>query len=139
MHPHRGCNRLRGHADSGDWFAGRPDIYLERVPCGAGVIADGTAVGAYLNFTVNVSASGTYDIKVGSKQIITRGIFQLSVNGTNLLLRRTNTAPMPMARSQVIRSYNATFPTPGNYSFNLPVIGHNSSSSGYTGASTTSS
>ena len=29
---HRERNRLRGHTDSGDWFARRPDIYLERVP-----------------------------------------------------------------------------------------------------------
>ena len=52
-------------------------------PDGAGEIADGTAAGAYLNFTVNVATPGTYVIKAATKKFSTRGIFQLSVNGTN--------------------------------------------------------
>ena len=101
-------------------------------PDGAGVIADGTAVGAYLNFTVNVSASGTYDIKVGSKQIITRGIFQLSVNGTNVGPTEDEYSANANGVFQEFDLGNVTFPTPGNYSFKFTVIGHNSSSSGYT-------
>jgi hypothetical protein len=101
-------------------------------PDGAGVIADGTAVGAYLNFTVNVSASGTYDIKVGSKQIITRGIFQLSVNGTNVGPTEDEYSANANGVFQEFDLGNMTFPTPGNYSFKFTVIGHDSSSSGYT-------
>ncbi|HXM65052.1 MAG TPA: fibronectin type III domain-containing protein [Terriglobales bacterium] len=101
-------------------------------PDGAGVIADGTAVGAYLNFTVNVSASGTYDIKVGSKQIITRGIFQLSVNGTNVGPTEDEYNANANGVFQEFDLGNMTFPTPGNYSFKFTVIGHDSSSSGYT-------
>jgi hypothetical protein len=101
-------------------------------PDGAGEIADGTAVGAYLNFTVNVSASGTYDIKAGTKQITTRGIFQLSVNGTNVGPKEDEYSANANGVFQEYDLGNVTFPAPGNYSFKFTVIGRNSSSSGYT-------
>ena len=101
-------------------------------PDGAGVIADGTAVGAYLNFTVNVPASGTYDIRAGTKKITTRGIFQLSVNGTNVGPTEDEYSANGDGVFQEYDLGNATFPAPGNYSFKFTVIGHNSSSSGYT-------
>jgi len=101
-------------------------------PDGAGEIADGTAVGADLNFTVNVATPGTYDIKAGTKEFPTRGIFQLSVNGAN-------TGPMEDEYSSnengVFQEYDlgsVTFATAGNYSFKFTVTGHNSGSSGYT-------
>ena len=101
-------------------------------PDGAGEIADGTAVGAYLNFTVNVPASGTYDIKAGTKKITTRGIFQLSVNGTNVGPTEDEYSANGDGVFQEYDLGNVTFPAPGNYSFKFTVIGHNSSSSGYT-------
>ncbi len=101
-------------------------------PDGAGEIADGTAVGAYLNFTVNVAASGTYDIKAGTKKITTRGIFQLSVNGTNVGPTEDEYSTNGDGVFQEYDLGNVTFPAPGNYSFKFTVIGRNSSSSGYT-------
>ena len=101
-------------------------------PDGAGEIADGTAVGAYLNFTVNVAASGTYDIKAGTKKITTRGIFQLSVNGTNVGPTEDEYSANGDGVFQEYDLGNVTFPAPGNYSFKFTVIGRNSSSSGYT-------
>jgi hypothetical protein len=101
-------------------------------PDGAGEIADGTAAGAYLNFTVNVATPGTYDIKAATKQFPTRGIFQLSVNGANV-------GPMEDEYSAngngVFHEYdlgNMTFSSAGNYAFKFAVTGRNSSSSGYT-------
>jgi hypothetical protein len=81
---------------------------------------------------VNVPASGTYDIKAGTKKITTRGIFQLSVNGTNVGPTEDEYSANGDGVFQEYDLGNATFPAPGNYSFKFTVIGHNSSSSGYT-------
>jgi hypothetical protein len=101
-------------------------------PDGAGEVADGTAVGADLNFTVNVAAAGTYDIKAGTKEIPTRGIFQLSVNGTNVGPTEDEYSSNGNGVFHEFDIGNVTFPSPGNYSFKFTVTGRNSSSSGYT-------
>jgi len=101
-------------------------------PDGAGEIADGTAAGAYLNFTVNVATPGTYDIKAATKEFPTRGIFQLSVNGANVGSAEDE---YNANGNGVFHEYdlgNMTFSSAGNYSFKFTVTGHNSSSSGYT-------
>jgi hypothetical protein len=101
-------------------------------PDGAGEIADGTAAGAYLNFTVNVATPGTYDIKAATKEFPTRGIFQLSVNGANVGPAEDE---YNANGNGVFYEYdlgNMTFSSAGNYSFKFTVTGHNSSSSGYT-------
>jgi Legume lectin domain/Chitobiase/beta-hexosaminidase C-terminal domain len=101
-------------------------------PDGAGEIADGTAAGAYLNFTVNVPAPGTYDIKAATKEFPTRGIFQLSVNGTNVGPTEDEYSTNSGGVFQEYDLGNFTFRSAGNYSFKFTVTGHNSSSSGYT-------
>jgi hypothetical protein len=101
-------------------------------PDGSGEIADGTAAGAYLNFTVNVATPGTYDIKAATKQFPTRGIFQLSVNGANV---GPTEDEYSANGNGVFHEYdlgNMTFSSAGNYSFKFTVTGRNSSSSGYT-------
>ena len=50
---------------------------------GVGIIVDATQVGNYIQFTLNVTQAGTYDVKYGTKAINTRGMGQLSVNGAN--------------------------------------------------------
>ena len=88
---------------------------------------------AYLNLTVNVAAAyGTYDIKAGTKEITTRGIFQLSVNGTNISPTEDEYSANGNGVFQEFDLGNATFSASGNYSFKFTVIGRNSSSSGYT-------
>jgi hypothetical protein len=101
-------------------------------PDGAGEIADGTASGAYLNFTLNVPAPGTYDIKAATKKFTTRGIFQLSVNGTNVGPTEDEYSANSGGVFQEYDLGNFTFPSAGNYSFKFTVAGHNPSSSGYT-------
>ena len=101
-------------------------------PDGAGEIADGTATGAYLNFTVNVATPGTYDIKAATKEFPTRGIFQFSVNGANVGPAEDE---YNANANGVFHEYDLgtmTFSSAGNYSFKFTVTGHNSSSSGYT-------
>jgi hypothetical protein len=46
---------------------------------GVGIIVDGTQVGNYIQFTLNVAQAGTYDVKYAVKMFPTRGIGQLSV------------------------------------------------------------
>jgi hypothetical protein len=101
-------------------------------PDGNGEIADGTAAGAYLNFTVNVPTPGTYDIKAATKQFPTRGIFQLSVNGTNVGATQDEYSANGGGVFHEYDIGNVTIPTAGNYSFKFTVTGHNSASSGYT-------
>ncbi len=101
-------------------------------PDGQGVIADGTAVGAYLNFTINVAQAGTYDVKAATKQFTTRGIFQLSVNGANV---GPTEDEYNANGNGVFYEYDLgplNFSAPGNYSFKFNVTGRNSKSSGYT-------
>ena len=101
-------------------------------PDGAGEIADGTAVGAYLNFTVNVAIPGTYDIKAATKKFPTRGIFQLSVNGTNVGPTEDEYNANGNGVFQEYDLGNVTFTAVGNYSFKFAVTGRNTASSGYT-------
>jgi len=101
-------------------------------PEGVGEIADGTAAGAYLNFTVNVATPGTYDIKTATKAFPTRGIFQLSINGTNAGPTEDEYNSNGNGVFQEYDLGSVTLPTAGNYSFKFTVTGHNPSSSGYT-------
>jgi hypothetical protein len=41
------------------------------------------AVGDYVEYTLNVSAAGTYDIVLGYKKAASRGVCQLKIDGTN--------------------------------------------------------
>jgi hypothetical protein len=101
-------------------------------PEGVGEIADGTAPGAYLNFTLNVATPGTYDIKAATQAFPTRGIFQLSINGANAGPTEDEYNSNGNGVFQEYDLGNVTLSTAGNYSFKFTVTGHNPSSSGYT-------
>ena len=101
-------------------------------PDGAGEIADGTAPGAFLNFTLNVATPGTYDVKVGTKAYPTRAIFQLSVEGANV---GTAQDEYNSNGNGVFREYDLgimTITTTGNHSFAFAATGRNPQSTGYT-------
>ena len=61
---------------------------------------------------MNVPASGPYDIKAGTKRITTRGIFQLSVNGTNVGPTEDKYSANSGGVFQEYDLGNATFPAP---------------------------
>ena len=98
-------------------------------PDGTGTILDATKVGDNVTFTVNVATAGTYDIMLSYKQFSSRGISQLSINGTSV------GAPLDQyLGSQAYASFDFgtfSFPTAGNYSFKFAVVGKNAKSSGY--------
>src|SRR5205085_1099648 len=54
-----------------------------RLSGAAGSILNATAPGQFVSYTVPISKTGTYHIKVGVKKQNNKGMFQLSVNGVN--------------------------------------------------------
>ena len=99
-------------------------------PDGTGTIIDATKVGDYVTFSVNVPTVGIYDIKLSYKTINTRGISQLSVNGTNV--GATLDEYLASATLSTFDYGTFNFATAGTYSFRFTVTGKNAASSGYT-------
>ena len=100
-------------------------------PEGEGTTLDSSAVGQSLTFTVNVATAGTYDVKYSTKEYSTRGIAQLSINGTNVGAAQDRYVPCCGTYvTYDLGNYN--FATAGNYSFKFTVTGKNASSTSYT-------
>jgi hypothetical protein len=98
-------------------------------PDGNGTILDASKVGDNVTLTVNVPTAGLYDVKYSYKTINTRGVAQLSIDGTNV----GGTLDQYLAGE----SYNTfdcgtfNFATAGSYLFKFTVVGKNASSAGY--------
>jgi hypothetical protein len=99
-------------------------------PDGTGTIIDATKVGDYVTFTVNVPTAGVYDVQLSYKTINTRGISQLSINGTNIGSTLDEYLSSAILKTFDYSSFN--FAAAGNYSFKFLVTGKNAASSGYT-------
>jgi legume-like lectin family protein len=96
---------------------------------GNGTILDATRVGDSVTITLNVPQAGTYDVKVAVKLVLSRGVMQLSVNGTNV-----GPAEDQYLSSNAWKEFdigNVLVSSAGNQSFKFTVVGKNSSSSGY--------
>ena len=98
-------------------------------PDGSGTILDATKVGDSVTFTVNVPTAATYDLTVTGKDYNIRGIWQLSIDGTNV---------GPTADEYSATESLGTFdvgpiviPASGNHSFKFTVTGRNASSTDY--------
>ena len=116
-------------------YVGSPNARIftwGKLPDKAGVVSDGRRVGAYLSFTVNVGQPGTYDIRFGSKQYITRAIVQLSVNGANVGAPIDEYSSNTAGAFQELDAGSLTFAAAGNYTFKLTAVGKNAASSTYT-------
>ena len=101
-------------------------------PDGTGSILDATAVGDNVTLTVNVATAGTYDVKVSMKDLNTRGIYQLAINGANVGATQDEYQTTGSGVLIVTDLGNFNFPAAGNYAFNFTVAGKNASSSGFT-------
>jgi hypothetical protein len=99
-------------------------------PDGNGTTLDSSKVGDNVTLTVNVPTAGLYDVKYSYKTINTRGIVQLSINGTNV----GGTLDQYLANE----SYNTfdcgtfNFAAAGSYLFKFTAVGKNASSTSYT-------
>jgi Legume lectin domain/Chitobiase/beta-hexosaminidase C-terminal domain len=96
-----------------------------------GMILDGAGVGDNVTLTVNAPTAGIYDVKISMKELDTRGVWQLAINGTNV--------GTPVDEYQATGSGvyvttdlgNFNFTSAGNYSFKFTIVGRNAASSGY--------
>jgi Legume lectin domain/Chitobiase/beta-hexosaminidase C-terminal domain len=100
-------------------------------PDGQGMILDATAVGDSITLTLNVATAGIYDVKVSMKDLNTRGIWQLAVNGTNLGTQTDEYQATGTGVYVVTDLGNFNFSAAGNYSFKFTIVGKNAASSGF--------
>jgi hypothetical protein len=104
-------------------YAGFPDT--------TGTILDATAVGDNVTLTVNVGTAGTYDVKVSAKDLNTRGIWQLTVNGTAVGSPQDEYQNTSSGTYVILDLGNFNFAAAGNYAFKFTVTGKDAASSGY--------
>ncbi len=96
---------------------------------GDGTTLDSTKVGDNVAITLNVPTAGSYDVKYAVKLFTTRGVDQLTVNGTNL-----GPTEDEYAATEAWKEFDmGTVSLPaGNSVFKFTVVGKNAASSGYT-------
>jgi Legume lectin domain/Chitobiase/beta-hexosaminidase C-terminal domain len=100
-------------------------------PDGTGTILDATAVGDNVTLTVSVAAAGIADVKVSAKDLNTRGMWQLTINGTALGSPQDEYQVTASGALATLDLGNFTFPAAGNYAFKFTVTGKNAASSGF--------
>ena len=101
-------------------------------PDTTGTILDATAAGQSVTMTLTVATAGTYDIKISTKELNTRGVYQLAINGANVgaLQDEYNASPSAGVYATLdIGNFN--FAAAGSYSFRFTVMGKNAASTGY--------
>ncbi len=97
----------------------------------SGTTLDATAAGQFVTITLNVPQAGVYDVKVATKKYTTRGIVQLSIQGSNV-----GPAEDQYSASEAWQELdlgNVTLAA-GNQQFKFTTTGKNPSSSGFTQA-----
>jgi hypothetical protein len=104
-------------------FAGFPDA--------TGTILDATAVGDNVTMTVNVANAGTYDVKVSTKLLNTRGTYQLTINGAKVGPAEDEYANTGAGTFATLDLGNFNFAAAGNYAFKFAVTAKNAASSGF--------
>lgn len=88
-----------------------------------------TAINDYVEYTVNIPAPGTYTIYIGNRTASNKGIYQLTIAGTNQ--GGTVNEFSSVTGFTETNLGNATFSTSGNKTFRFTVTGKDTSSSGY--------
>lgn len=88
------------------------------------------AVGDYVEFSVDVTQPGTYDVNARAMKASNNGIYQLSVNGVNAGAAQDMFWTTSGAQKDFVLGSH-TFTEPGSYQFRLTTTGKNASASGY--------
>jgi uncharacterized Zn-binding protein involved in type VI secretion len=99
-------------------------------PTGMGTILDATKAGDNVAFTVKVATAGTYGVSVNSKQVNTRGIFQLAVDGVPAATLGDEYSSNGNGVLGNFSLGNFTM-TAGNHTFLFTVTGKDTASTGY--------
>ncbi len=99
---------------------------------GAGVKLDAQGAGAFIQFPIEVPASGVYEIKLHYKSFPNRGIFKLSIDGAD-----QGQAVDMYARSAsydpIVSFGTRSFDLAGRSQFRFTAVGKNAESSSFTG------
>ena len=88
------------------------------------------AVGDYIEFSVDVTQPGTYDLNARVMKASNNGIYQLSVDGVNAGVAQDTFWTTTGAQKDFDLGTH-TFTTAGSYAFRLTTTGKNASASGY--------
>lgn len=98
---------------------------------GSGTTLDATTAGDNVTITLNIPTAGVYDVKVATKRHSTRGIVQLSVNGTNV-----GPAEDEYSAADVWQEFDlgTVSLAAGNQPFKFTTTGKSAASSGFTQA-----
>ncbi|HUE43826.1 MAG TPA: chitobiase/beta-hexosaminidase C-terminal domain-containing protein [Candidatus Sulfotelmatobacter sp.] len=101
-------------------------------PDTTGTILDATAAGQSVTMTLNVATAGTYDVKISTKELNTRGIFQLAINGASVGAPQDEYNGSNSAGVYATLDLgNFNFAAAGTYSFKFTVTSKNASSTGF--------
>ena len=96
---------------------------------GAAGLLEATKVGDYVTYTIPISQSGTYDVKVGIRTGNNQGIFQFAVDGTNQGSLQNEYSP---TIGYDVRDLGPiTFSSPGTKTFRFSIAGQDPNSNGY--------
>ncbi len=104
---------------------------------GAGSILDGTGVGNYVTYLLPAIAQGAYDVRIGVKNLNTRGIWQLAVGRADDFNGSENNVGTPQdsySAGTTFTEFDLGTWTPystGDKWFRFMITGKNASSSGY--------
>ena len=98
---------------------------------GSGTTLDGTKAGDNVTINLSIPATAVYDVKVATKEHNTRGIVQLSINGTNV-----GPAEDEYSATDVWQEFDrgTVSLAAGNQPFKFTTTGKNASSLGFTQA-----
>ena len=96
---------------------------------GAAGLLRSTKVGDYIDYTIPVNRSGTYDVKLGIRTDNNQGIFQLAIDGVNHGSPQDGYSPV--VDYKVLDLGPVTFSEAGTKTFRLAITGRNPNSSGY--------
>ncbi|OXM16394.1 family 16 glycosylhydrolase [Paenibacillus herberti] len=115
---------LPASVSAGDWESDFTDT--------AGITSNsllGNAIGDYIQYTVGVAQPGTYNVYAGDRLASNKGIYQLSVNGTNV-----GSAVDQYASTSGYSKSNlgtVTIGAAGSQTFRFTVTGKNAAASSY--------
>ncbi len=101
------------------------------LPDPPGVFLNATNVGDYLTFTVNVPKADTYDVHVSSANYVTRGTWQLSVDGVNLGAPQDGYSNVSGGSLADLNVGALNIKTAGAHTFTFTVTGKNPSATSY--------
>lgn len=104
-------------------------IAWARFPDGTGTIFDAKQAGDNVTYVVNIAQAGTYDLHVTTENFDNRGIWQLSIDGTNV-----GPTVDEYSQKQTLGNYDLgpiVISAAGNHSFKFTVTGRNTQSTDF--------